>query len=168
MWLPIVLLVGLCSASDNLRTNNNPHTAVPPRLHILEQTADVIEKELAILERLNTPQLLSSKMDDYYTQKMNQHGEHPLPQRFSSAITVPEACPKDCKDSWKKLEVVEATYLKCNPDCKEDFLQEKRQCSDAVGKYQVDPDMHDNDTTMLCCRFLIPTPVLALSFFVFL
>jgi hypothetical protein len=107
----VVAVVGLLfstAGGSNLRSVDGS------KLKALESIASVIEKELTIVEKYNRPNLLSSSIERFYSEKfqsISNDKEHPVHQRFESAVTVPDAC---------------------QPKCDEAFMQEKTAGSEAV------------------------------------
>jgi type II secretory pathway pseudopilin PulG len=128
----VVAVVGLLfstAGGSNLRSVDGN------KLKALESIASVIEKELTIVEKYNRPNLLSSSIERFYSEKfqsISNDKEHPVHQRFESAVTVPDACTSDCKTAWNKLGELFGKYFECQPKCDEAFMQEKTAGSEAV------------------------------------
>ena len=102
------------------------------KLEVLATTAKVIDKELRLLEHENRPQLLSSWIGKYQHKLGTAATAAPTQQRFEAAVSVPDACPAECKSAWTKLSDIYAKYYECTPKCDEEFLSEKTQTSEAV------------------------------------
>ena len=102
------------------------------KLEVLATTAKVIDKELRLLEHENRPQLLSSWIGKYQHKLGTAATAAPTQQRFEAAVSVPDACPAECKSAWTKLSDIYAKYYECTPKCDEEFLKEKTQTSEAV------------------------------------
>ena len=125
--------VGLClvatATANHLRLD-------PTLLKDLEHTTQILHKELDLLENLNKPITVSSQIEHLeetrFLAATSTDPNHPLHVRFESSVDVPDSCPTDCKDNWKKLSEVYAKYFQCKPKCEEDVLRDKTQMSEAV------------------------------------
>ena len=108
----------------------------PTLLKDLEHTTQILHKELDLLENLNKPITVSSQIEHLeetrFLAATSTDPTHPLHARFESSVDVPDSCPTDCKDNWKKLSEVYAKYFQCKPKCEEDVLRDKTQMSEAV------------------------------------
>ena len=128
-----MIAIGLClvatATANHLRLD-------PTLLKDLEHTTQILHKELDLLENLNKPITVSSQIEHLeetrFLAATSTDPNHPLHARFESSVDVPDSCPTDCKDNWKKLSEVYAKYFQCKPKCEEDVLRDKTQMSEAV------------------------------------